>query len=777
MNEKPLSVGKSFAKSDAGQLVSGSAKFTDDVFLPNMLHGRILSSPHAHARLKFIDATKARALAGVHGVITWKDVPRVAHTTAGQIWPEPSPYDTYLLDSKVRFVGDRVAAVAAETPEIAERAIELIKVQYEILPAVFHPLKAMMEGAPIIHDEATSRGIYDLEHNVAARILKKRGNIERGFAESDLVVEQEYCTQRVQHCSLEPHVAITWLDTAGRLLIRTSTQVPFHIRRQVAMILQLPIRNVCVIQPNIGGGFGGKQELVVEDICAALTLETKRPVRVSYSRRQEFIMARTRHSQILRLKIGVKRNGLIRAIQLRVTADTGAYGSHAVTVQGNTGSKVLSMYRVPHLLYEARVAYTNTPIAGAFRGYGCTQGFFALESHLDEIAHKLRLDPIELRRRNVVRVGDIDYLTFAGELGQKGRRRCIRTCGITECLDKAARGIGWARLMKLKPKSTMTFRRGVGLACSMQGSGISGISWSSALIKANEDGSFVLTVGISDPGTGSLTMVAQIAAETLGVSLENIMVQSSDTDSKMFDLGAYASSTTVIAGGAVKKAAEAVRRQLLQAAAAMLKIRLIGLRCSNDRIWTKGGNLCTNVADVARWSIYVQKRQICASASHSSTDSPPPFCAQFADVEVDTETGKVYVHKLVTAVDVGFAINPAFVEGQIDGAVAQGLGFALSEELLLDRAGRVVNPGFHDYKIFTAMDMPQMKTFLITTNEPLGPFGAKAVAEVAINGVAPCIANAIFNATGVRVRRLPISPQKMLNCLKANMMKCPGLVK
>ena len=409
-------VGKRVTKVDGVKLVTGRPAFTDDIAVPGMLYGKILPSPHAHARIKRIDTSKARALPGVHAVLTYKDVPRVPHTTAGQAWPEPSPYDTYLLDSKVRFVGDRVAAVAAETRAQAEEALRLIEVEYEVLPLVLDMEHAMDAGAPMIHDEPDSTGIFDAQHNLAAYIHQEIGNVEQGFREADMIFEREYRTPRQQHCSIEPHVTITWLDSDNRLVIRSSTQVPYHARRQVAMILQIPVQRVHVIKPRIGGGFGGKQEMLLEDICGALTLATRRPVKIEFTREEEFYMSRSRHPQILRIKMGVMHDGTIVANHLKVLATTGAYGSHSSTVQGSTGSKVLPLYRTAHMKFECHVVYTNTPVAGAFRGYGCPQGFFAQESLVDEIAHELGMDPLEFRQRNFIQLGDIDDL--AAQLGE-----------------------------------------------------------------------------------------------------------------------------------------------------------------------------------------------------------------------------------------------------------------------------------------------------------------------------------------------------------------------
>jgi len=760
-------VGRRVRKVDGLKLVTGKTAFTDDIDLPGLLIGKILGSPHAHARIRRIDTSRAKALPGVHAVLTYQDVPRVPHTTAGQAWPEPSPYDTYLLDNKVRFVGDRVAAVAAETRAIAERAIKLIEVEYDVLPAVLDMEQAMASGAPVIHDEPDSTKIYDRERNIAGYILREIGNVEEGFRQADLVIEREFRTQRQQHAMLEPHVSICWLDPDNRLVIRSSTQVPYHCRRQVAQILQLPVSRVHVIKPRIGGGFGGKQEMLLEDICGALALASRRPVKIEYTREEEFYMARSRHPQILRMKMGVKRDGAVTASQLSVLATTGAYGSHSTTVQGNTGSKVLPLFRTDNMRFECHVVYTNMPVAGAFRGYGCPQGFFAQETVADEIAEALRIDPVEFHRRNVIRLGDTDRLSAQLGEGREGLPRVVRSCGLPECMERASSAIGWTGKRASLPRQEGAKRRGVGMACTMQGSGIAGIDWASAFLKMNEDGSFYLQVGASDVGAGADTVLSQIAAETLGVTLDKIVITSGDTDITPFDVGAYASSTTIISGGAVKKAAEKVRCLVLELASKMLDAPVESLACANNEIvTTRGERKSLSMTDLALHAMYREKVQIMDGASHFNTDSPPPFCATFAEVEVDTETGQVQVLHLATAVDPGTAINPMQAEGQVEGAVTQGLGYALTEELLLDEQGRPRNANFLDYKIFSAKDMPRLTTILVETDEPLGPYGAKSISEVPINGPAPAIANAIYHAVGVRIRKLPIRPEDVLRALR-----------
>jgi putative selenate reductase molybdopterin-binding subunit len=765
-------VGKNLRKVDGVKLVTGREAFTDDIHLPGLLIGKILPSPHAHARIKRIDTRKAKALPGVHAVLTHHDVPRVPHTTAGQAWPEPSPYDTYLLDNKVRFVGDRVAAVAAETRAIAEEALRLIEVEYEVLPAVLDIEAAMRPGAPVIHDEPDSTKIHDASRNIAGHIHKELGDIEAGFAQSDFIFEREFRTHRQQHCPIEPHVTIAWLDPDNRLVIRSSTQVPFHSRRQVAMILQIPVQRVRIIKPRIGGGFGGKQEMLLEDICGALALAARRPVKIEYTRAEEFIMARSRHPQILRMKMGVMRDGTIIASQLKVVATTGAYGSHANTVQGNTGSKVLPLYRAPNMLFSCDIVYTNAPVAGAFRGYGCPQGFFAQETLIDEIAEALGADPIELRLQNAIRLGDTDELSAVLGEGRKGLPRLVRSCGLPECLRRGAEAIEWTAKRQYVNQPSNPKKRGIGVAATMQGSGIAGVDWASALLKMNEDGSFHLFAGASDVGAGADTVLSQIAAETLGVTLDKITVTTGDTDFTPFDVGAYASSTTIISGGAVKKAAGKVRDQVLSVAAKMLDTSRENLDCRDNRVFT----ICpceksVTMSEIALQAMDKEKLQIMDGASHFNTDSPPPFCVTFAEVEVDTETGKIDVLKLVSAVDPGVAINPKQSEGQVEGAAAQGLGYALTEEMVMDSTGRIVNPNFLDYKMFGPQDLACLQTILVETDEPLGPYGAKSISEVPINGPAPAIANAVYHATGIRLRKLPMRPEDVLAALRRKAME------
>ncbi|HYF90714.1 MAG TPA: molybdopterin cofactor-binding domain-containing protein [Symbiobacteriaceae bacterium] len=758
-------VGKSVRKVDNNKLVTGRPAFTDDIELRGLLHARLLMSPHAHARIRRIDATKARLLPGVHAVLTHEDLPRVTYTTAGQSYPEPSPLDTRSLDNKVRFVGDRVAAVAAETPEIAEEALRLIEVEYDVLPAVFDPAEALRPGAPIIHDEPDCSGIggYDASRNIAAEIHAQVGNVEKGFEHADIVIERTYKVPQVQQTPIETHICIARLDENNRLELRTSTQVPFHVRRIIAPVLGLRPSQIRVIKPRIGGGFGVKQEIIVEDIAGHLTLRTGRPVKLELSREEEFMATRSRHPQVLRMRTGVTEDGTMVAHEMVVLANTGAYGSHALTVQSNTGSKAMALYRCPNMKFECRVAYTNLPPAGAFRGYGGPQGFFAVESHLDEVANALRMDPLEFRLKNCLRAGDVNPLAEALGEGREGFEQRIVSCGLPASAEFGRQSIGWD---DFRMPSGLQKRRGVGVAFAMHGTAIPGLDMGAASLKMNDDGTFNLLVGATDLGTGSDTVLAQLAAEVLGVQAEEIIVYSSDTDMTPFDTGAYASSTTYISGGAVVRVAEDVAAQIQVVAGAMLDVSPDDLELRDGKVFATDGRSVT-LEEVALRSLHqANQHQIGAIASKMSYDCPPPFAVTFADTEVDVETGEVQVKKLVMSVDAGRIVNPILALGQIEGGMAQALGYAVAEEMVYDEAGRMVNPNFRDYRVFLADEMPAIVAHLVETEDPFGPYGVKAVAEIPMDGVAPAVANAIFAATGVRMTEIPLTPERVWKALQ-----------
>jgi putative selenate reductase molybdopterin-binding subunit len=758
-------VGRRAPRVDAVKLSTGRGTYTDDIHIRGLLHVKLAKSPHAHARILRIDTTRARNVPGVHDVITYEDVPRIPYTSAGQSWPEPSPYDMYILDKKVRFVGDAVAAVAADSPRIASEAATLIEVEYEVLPAVLDMHDAMIPGAPVIHDEPESYGIYDASSNLAAHIDVEMGDVERGLADADIVLENEFFVQYQQHTCLEPHVTICFFDEDSRLVVRTSTQIPYHCRRMLAFALGIPVRNVHVIKPRVGGGFGNKQEVVTEPLAAVLAMRTRRPVKLEYNRTDEFTIARMRHPQHLTLRTGLRRDGTVTANSIQVLTNTGPYGTHALTVTGNTGTKPLPLYRTNNMKFFADIVYTNLPIAGAFRGYGAPQGFFAMEVQMDEAAEAVGMDPVEFRKLNHIRVGDTDLMSAAAGEGSGKKPRVVHSCGLPECLERGAEAIGWYE--KRGQPGVGTRRRGLGMCILMQGSGVAGDELAAASLKMNEDASFNLHVGSADIGTGSDTTLCQVAAEVLGVPLENIIIRSGDTDDISFDYGAYASSTAYITGTCVLKAAEDARQQIVAAAGRMMDEDPEGLLVHDSRVSALNGKSVT-LQEVALECLYGEhKTLIMGRGSHATKESPPPFVAMYAEVEVDIETGVVRPVHIVAAVDVGKALNPDICEGQVEGAVAQGLGYALTEEIKIGPEGRVLNPTFMDYKIFCSDDMPKLTTILVEAEEPTGPFGAKSVAEIAINGPAPAISNAIYDAIGVRLHSLPMTPEKVLAALDA----------
>ncbi|MFZ8842998.1 molybdopterin-dependent oxidoreductase [Thermoflexus sp.] len=776
-------VGKPEKKVDALRLVQGKPAFTDDFELRGMLYAKVLKSPVPHARIKRIDVSKARALPGVVAVLTYQDLPRVIYSTAGQSDPIPGPLDTFSLDSKVRFVGDRVAFVAAETPEIAEKALELIEVEYEELPAILDPRDAMKPGAPIIHDEPEYVPFdgSDPSRNLAAQIHIEIGEVDKGFEEADYIFEGEYIVPKVQQSSLETHVVITYWDEDDRLVIRTSTQVPFHVRRILAPVLGLPPKRIRVIKPRIGGGFGGKQEVLIEDIAAHLTIATGRPVRLEWTREEEFTAARSRHPMRIRLRTGVKRDGTIVANEMVVLSDTGAYGSHALTVAGNAGHKAMALYPAwdekgePRIRFHADVVYTNTPPSGAFRGYGVPQGFFAVEVHMERIARALGLDPLEFRLKNALKAGQEHPFSRAWSEGREPRPEIVHTCGLPECVRYGAAYVGWHEKFGNpewhRVPGRPHLRRGIGVACVMQGTAIPYLDMGAASLKMNDDGSFNLLIGATDLGTGSDTVIAQMVAEVLGCAVEDIIVYSSDTDFTPFDKGAYASSTTYISGAAAVRAAEQVAEQIKEVAAALLSERgapvsPAEIRLADRRAWAPDGRSVT-LEEVALSSLHHRdQRQIMAVASYVSPVSPPPFAAQFAEVTVDIETGEVRVDRLVMAVDAGRIVNPLTASGQVEGGMIQALGYAVSEEMVFDERGRVVNPRFGPYKIFQAHEVPELGVIFIETVEPTHPFGIKAVAEIPMDGVAPAVVNAIYDAVGVWITQIPATPERVWRALR-----------
>ena len=766
MTRKPtFVVGRNERKVDGRGLVTGRPLFVADVDVSGALVVKMLTSPHAHARIVSIDTSEAERMQGVALVMSHKNTPATRHTTAGQGYPEPSPYDARMFDTKVRYVGDRVAAVAAESEEIALRALAAIRVQYEELPAILSIDEARQPGAPVLHDEEDAKGIYDASRNIAADVDIDVGDAQRGFDESDLVVETTCETQYAQHTPIETHVVLASLDAEDRLVLRTSTQVPFHVRRIVAQTLGIPIYRIRVVKPRIGGGFGVKQEILLEDVAGWVALQTRRPALFSMTRQEEFTSSRTRHPMRVRVKLGALKSGLLRAIEMEATSNTGAYGAHGLTVLANTGSKTLPLYnKAPNAHFFGQALYTNMPVGGAYRGYGATQGYFALETAMDEAAEKLGIDPIEFRLRNAIRTGEGSPIFEKLGEGREGVSQTVKSCELERCLAVGAERIGWIASRGKRARSGARVE-GVGMSIMMQGSGIPQIDMGAATLKMNEDGSFNLLIGATDLGTGSDTILAQIAAEVLGVPLAKILVTSSDTDLTPFDVGAYASSTTYVSGMAVQRAAEKVRDQIIEVARPLLGASDEGVELRDGRAVATSGAAVT-LARVCERAMYeTDQFQIGATASCVPTESPPPFLANFARVAVDVDTGEVHVLHYVAAVDCGVAINPRLAEGQMEGAIVNGIGYALTEEMQFSSRGRVRNPSLFDYKILGAMDVPKIDVVLVDSYEPTGPMGAKSVGEIGINGPIPTIANAIYDAVGVRLHSTPFTPEKVLDAL------------
>jgi len=774
-------VGKSEPKSDAVKLAQGKSAFTADIDTKGMLFAKVLFSPYAHALIKNIDTSKAIALQGVESVLTWQDIPRVIYSTAGQSDPIPGPLDTFSLDKKVRFIGDRVAFVAAVSPEIAEKAVNLIEVEYEPLDPIFNPSDSQLADAPILHDEIEYVNFAESNprRNVAAEIRIDIGNVEKGFREADEIIEGDYTVSKVQQAHLEPHVVVTFWDADDRLVVRTSTQVPFHIRRVLAPVLNLPIKKIRVIKPRIGGGFGGKQEILIEDIAAHLTIATKKPVFLEYTRKEEFTSSRSRHPMKIHMKTGVKKDGTITANEMVALSDTGAYGCHALTVTGNTGHKSMALYvgdgeyrKSPNIRFYADVVYTNTPPSGAYRGYGVPQGFWPLERHMEKIAAKLKMDPIKFRLKNAIHSGEHHPFSTAWNEGREPRPEVINSVGLEECVNQGKSAIDWNQKYNNKtwhePRTSIahsknpSVKKGIGMALVMQGTAIPYLDMGGASIKMNDDGSFNLLVGATDLGTGSDTVLGQMAAEILGVPLEDIITYSSDTDYTPFDKGAYASSTTYVSGTAVVNAARQVAERIMIRAAELLKISDHNqIKLIDKKAVSPDGKFVT-LSDIALSTLHhFKQEQIMAVSSFVAESSPPPFGAQFAEVSVDTETGQVTVDMLVMAVDSGQIINPSTAFGQIEGGMTQALGYAICEELVYDSKGNAREKDFSNYHIFRSNEMPILKSIFVETREPTHPFGVKAVAEIPLDGVAPAIGNAVRDAVGIEIDNLPITPEKV----------------
>lgn len=762
-------VNKNLHKVDGQALVNGKKVFTDDIDRKTDLVAKILTSPIAHGEITKIDTSKAENIPGVELIVHHDNAPRVAYTTAGQGYPEPSPYDAYMFDHKVRYVGDRVAAVAGTSWDAVEKGLKAIEVKYNQLEPILDS-KESRRSSVTIHNEESSTGIYDPQKNIAAHIDINIGNPEEVINKSAVVVKQRCSTQFAQHAPLEPHIAVAKLDPQSRLIIYTSTQVPFHVRRIVSRILDIPIRKIRVVKPRVGGAFGVKQEILLEDIVSLITLRTGKSVKIRYTREEEFRSSRTRHPIEVEISLGADQDGKLQGITMEALSNTGAYGTHSLTVLSNVGSKTLPLYnKAANIHFFGDAVYTNLPVSGAYRGYGAPQGYFPLELAIDKLAEKIGKDPIEIRKLNHIREEETSPIFEKLGEGKEGTVQYIHSCKLDECIDLGAKEIGWKNREKVKRGQKNEYKaRGFGMAINMQGSGIPLVDLAAARLKLNEDGSFNLYVGATDLGTGSDTILAQIAAEEIGVGLDKIVVYSSDTDFTPFDSGAYASSTTYVSGNAVKKAAANARSKILNMAAQYYDLRAEDLSIREGQVVSPDQSF--DLSEIALLStssdLETDQEQIEACASEVPEESPPPFSAHFVELEVDTRTGEIEILKYVAAVDCGTAINPNLAEGQMEGAIVNGIGYALTEQMEFNDSGTLINPSFFDYKIPNAEDIPEIEVILVESTEPTGPMGAKSVGEIGINGAIPAISNAVRDATGITLTEAPFTPEKVWKKLK-----------
>jgi putative selenate reductase molybdopterin-binding subunit len=721
-------IGRGEPRRDGIKLVTGRGTFTDDASPRGALQAWILTSPHAHAKIVHIQADVARATPGVAAVLTHEDG---------------------LLNGEVRYAGAPVALVAALDVDLARRAAESIEIRYETLPTVLDA------AAP--------------EAELVAERRAEIGNVEAALAGAEHVIEQTYRIPRVSQCAIEPQMALAWLDEDERLVVRTSSHVPFHVRQALARRLGLPARRIRVLAPRDGGGFGGRLGIEIEDLCAAVALKTGRPVRLARTREQELVGIRAGHEQTITIRGGL-RDGKLVALDMTVLENAGAADSPdwAVAALATAGG-VLSLYRCPNVRYHGRAMATNLPPAGAIRADGASQALFALESHIDEMARAAEADAVAFRQAHHVREGDplpiVEAMTT--DTGSHRDRR-VRSCGIAEALERGGRAIGWSTSQRKPTLGERGQRRGVGVALALQAPGAPGAEMSAATVDMLEDGSFHLFVGTSDIGAGTETVLCQIAAEVLGAPLEAVVAHAADTDVVPFASGPMRASALYVSGLAVRDAALQVRSRLLERAAHMLGVDKDSVTLADAAAHVPDGRRL-GYDEIGRSALLGKGPTPISGAASSSTEESPPatFAAVFAEVDVDTETGIIAVRKLVLAVDCGQVLNPTIATARLEGGALQGAGYALSETVRFDAAGHPITRTLRDYPLLSARDTPAITTVLVPTEEPSGPFGAKSIGEIGIHGVAPAIANAVANATGARVTDLPLLPERVLTAIAA----------
>jgi xanthine dehydrogenase molybdenum-binding subunit len=753
MSETYIAVGKPLQRIDGIEKVTGSAKYAADIKLDNMLHAKLLRSPHAHARVKHIDTSAAEKLPGVRAVATILEVPKVI-----EYWfslrTEEKKKQMFLRDNVVRFIGDPVSALAADDQATAARALSLIKVDYEPLPALYDPLKAMAEKDIKIHE----RG------NVAFQFEKVYGDIRDGFKKADITIENTYRTSKQKHAALEPFgTCLAHYQSNGKLTVYSSTQLPHWSRHYLAGALGLPLNKVRVIKPHTGGAFGGRCGLIhgLEVMCSWLSRETGQAVRMSFSREEDFIATETRHPMTIRMKTGATKDGILMANDVEIVSDVGGYGTHYIGVLADCLSTGVGLYKIPNYSFTAKAVFTNKSLCGAFRGYGNPQMNFAQESQMDIIAARLGMDPLELRLKNCRQLGEIDPVL----------KEEIRSNGLKECLQKGAASSGWEQKRRQKPIKGPN-KRGIGLSVMMHGTGAGKAlpDPASATVMINADGSVNLLTAAADEGQGNRTVLAQIAAESLGIEFEKISVSETDTEITPLDCGTHGSRQAYGGGLAVQAAANEARQKLLAFAAKELGVMGDHLQIKDGAVFetTDPDNriLISNLMRKTQIEDMSVCEQVIGSATGVAPAMPGYYGAIFAEVEVDTETGEVNVLKLTSAFDVGRAINPDLVKGQITGGGVMGMGFALTEDLLVE-GGRIVNSSFGDYRLLRACDVPEIVPIIVESKEPTGPFGAKGIGEGCMVNVASAISNAICHATGVRLTDLRMTPEAILQGLRS----------
>ena len=748
-------VNKSIRKSDSMSLLTGKPVYTEDLAPKNCLVVKLLRSPHAHALIESIDTTVAMKVPGIECILTYEDMPKSRFTTAGQSYPEPSPYDRLILDRRLRCVGDPVAIVAGENEKAVNKAIKLIKVKYEVLEAVLD-FRNAKDNNILVHPEKDFKALCDVgadnKRNLCSTGGFEHGNLEEELKNCDIVIEETYHTKANNQAMMETFRTFTELDIYGRLNITSATQVPFHVRRIIANALEIPKSKVRVVKPRIGGGFGAKQSAVSEVYPAIVTMKTGKPAMLIFSRKESMTNGSPRHEMEITVRLGANKDGIIKAIEINTLSNAGAYGEHGPTTVGLSAHKSMPLYSTPRAYkFNYDVVYTNTMGAGAYRGYGATQGIFALESAVNELAAKLNIDPIKLRELNMVKEGDV-MPAYYGEIAN--------SCALDRCLEKAKNMIDWDNKYPARDMGNGKIRS-VGIAMAMQGSGISNIDTAAVEIKLNDDGFYTLMIGASDMGTGCDTILAQIAADCLNCEVENIVVHGVDTDQSPYDTGSYASSTTYVTGGAVIKTCETLKVRILEEASKILECPIGNLDFDGKSIHSYEDDKEISLVDLANRCLVGGSKTISASESHYSKTSPPPFMVGAVEIEIDKLTGKLDIIDYVAVVDCGTMINPNLAKIQAEGGIVQGIGMALYEDISYDFKGRMRNDSFMQYKIPSRLDVGNIRVEFESSYEPTGPFGAKSIGEIVINTPSPALAHAVYNATKVNIRTLPITAEKI----------------